>query len=218
MNVLVWGLVGYIAGALPSAVIVAHLTGHAHALARAERGAGEVDAHILLREAGAGGQAAIAGTMDVVKAFIPTLVVALVSGPYEAAACAIGTVAGHCWPPVYRRFAGRGLAAGAGSMLAILPFEMVAAGIVTGVGTLVGASGAASTVGYASIPLIATWRGQPAPYRFAAWMVLALIVARRLEGVSADLRRDVHPVRAVVSRVVFDASTLDTEDDADGPR
>lgn len=206
MNVLVWALIGYAAGTLPSTWLLAVFTGHRDALASAKRSAGEGDAHFVLREAGAGKASAWAATADVVKAFIPTLVAVLAVGPYEAAACAVGVVAGHCWPPMLRELAGRGLAAAAGAYLAMLPIEMVLGGAITGLGSLAKVGGASSTVGFGAIPLLAMWRSEPEPYRLAAWVILVLILVRRLEGVKTDLDAGASPVRAVVQRAVFDRS------------
>jgi len=198
MNVLVWGLFGYALGSLPSAWLLATATGNRGALEHAQRSSGSGDAHVVLREAGAGKAAAWAATIDVLKALIPTLAAVLWIGPYEAAACTVGAVGGHCWPPMFREFAGRGLAAAAGASLALLPVEMVIAGAITGLGTLAKRSGVSSTIGFGAIPLLAIWRGEPAPYRFVSWVVVVLILVRRLEGIGSP------SVRAVWDRVVFD--------------
>src|SRR3972149_5912136 len=92
------------------------------------REVGEADAHVVLRDVGAGRASAIAATLDVLKGLGPVMVGVRSAGPYAAAACGIAAVAGHCWPPVYRRFAGRGLAAAAGVFLVLLPVEMVIGG------------------------------------------------------------------------------------------
>lgn len=205
MSVVLWAILGYLAGSIPSAYLAATLWGRRPALDAARRGDGGADAHLLLREAGAGRAATAAATLDVLKALVPTLVAVRLAGPYAAAACGVGAVCGHCWPPFLRALAGRGLAAAAGSFLALLPFEMVVAGLVTAVGSLSKAGGVSSMVGFASIPVLAHLRGQPAPYRLMAWVVLAMILARRLEGMGEDLARGASPVRSVASRVLFDA-------------
>ncbi len=205
MSVLIWAILGYVAGSIPSAYLASVVWGRRAVLDHAKRGSGGADAHVLLREAGAGRAATAAATLDVLKALVPTLIAARVAGPYPAAACAVGAVCGHCWPPFLRIFAGRGLAASAGSFLALLPFEMVVAGVVTAVGSLSKAGGVSSMVGFASIPVVAHLRGQPAPYRLMAWVILAMILARRLEGMGEDLSQGASPVRSVASRVLFDA-------------
>jgi glycerol-3-phosphate acyltransferase PlsY len=206
MDVLLWALVGYVTGSLPSAVLAARLTGRMQALGGAARGAGERDAHVLLKEAGAGRAATIAAVADVLKGLVPVLIAARLGGTYEAASCAVGAVTGHCWPVAFRRFAGRGLSAAAGAFLAVLPVEMFIGGAVTGLGNLARVGGLASTIGFGAIPLLATWRGQPSPYRLAAWAIFVLILARRLEGVGTDVERGVPVWRAIWLRSVFDIS------------
>lgn len=207
MTVLLWALVGYIAGLLPSTWIVAGRRRRVTILEDVRRTIGESDAHVLLKRAGGRG-AALAATLDVLKGLVPVVVASRFTGPHEVAACAIGTVAGHCWPVIHYRLAGRGLAAGAGAFLGFLPFEMAVAGVVRILGSLMRAGGLASTVGYVAIPAIAWLRGQPAPYIVAAVAINILIFARRLEGVGHDVAIGLPLPRALVRRVVFDASAL----------
>lgn len=216
MTVLLWALGGYLAGSFPSAWVVATLAARRDALDAADRSSSAGDAHHLLRGAVGGRAAAAAAATDIVKAFVPTLIASLVVGPHEAAACGIAAVAGHCWPPVLRRTAGRGLAAGAGAYLAVVPVEMVAGGLVTLIGTIARIGGPASTVGFLAIPILAHLRRQPDPQLVAAWVVFLLIVVRRLEGIAADVQHGASPSRAAVRRVVLDVSgSPPSEEDGD---
>jgi glycerol-3-phosphate acyltransferase PlsY len=205
MAIVLWSAIGYLAGSLPSAWIIAVLTGNRAALEDVRRDAGEADAHLLLK-ARAGHVAASAAAMDVLKGFTPVVIALRVAGPYEIASCAVAAVCGHCWPPLFYRFAGRGLATAAGTFLAFLPVEMVVAGIVRMIGSAVKAGGLLSTVGFAAVPLIALYRGQPAPYVVAAAGINVLIFLRRLEGLEEDLKLGVPIHRAIVRRAVLDAS------------
>lgn len=206
MTVAAWALIGYAAGAFPSTWIVALATGKRSVLEHVRRNVGEADAHVLLSESG-GRAAQIAAALDVVKGFAPVIVAARVADPYAIAACAIGAVAGHCWPPFLMRYAGRGLAAGAGAFLGFLPVEMAIAGVTRVLGSLVRAGGLASTVGYVSIPVVAVLRRQPAPYVVAALAINVLIFVRRLEGLGEDLEEAPSRTRAVLRRAVLDASS-----------
>lgn len=206
MTVLLWALVGYISGLLPSTWIVAG-RGRSNVLDDVRRTIGETDAHVLLKRAG-GRAAALAAAMDILKGLAPVILASRFTGPHEVAASAIGVVAGHCWPIVQYRLAGRGVAAAAGAFLGFLPFEMVVAGIVRVVGSLAKFGGLASTLGYVAVPAIAWLRGQPAPYLVAAVAINVLIFARRLEGIGRDVAIGLPLPRAFVRRVVFDASAL----------
>lgn len=205
MTVLTWALIGYVAGSFPSAWLVALAMGRRDVLDRVRRDVGEADAHVLLSEAGGKG-AAVAAGLDVLKGLLPVLAGLRWTDAYAIGACAIGVVAGHCWPVLLSRYAGRGLAAGAGAFLGFLPVEMVVAGAVRLIGSAVRAGGLASTIGYVAIPVIAAFRGQPLPHIFAAVVINLLIFARRLEGVSGDIGLGVPVGRAVLRRAVLDAS------------
>jgi glycerol-3-phosphate acyltransferase PlsY len=205
MGVFLWGLIGYACGTLPSAWIVASRRGLVRVLDDVRRNAGGADAHVLLQQA-AGRAATIAAVMDVLKAFTPVIIATRIAGPYEIAACAIGAVAGHCWPPYLGRFAGRGLSAAAGAFLGFLPVEMIIAGLVRVIGSRLKAGGLASTIGFAAIPFIAWWRGQPLPYLIAAGVINVLIFVRRLEGITSQVASGASLRDAAMRRLVFDES------------
>lgn len=205
MTVAAWALIGYAAGSFPSVWLVALAVGKRSVLGRVRRDVGEADAHVLLAESG-GRAAYVAAALDVLKAFAPVLIAALMAGPYDVAACAVGTVAGHCWPPYLGRYAGRGIAAAAGAFLGFLPVEMAIAGAARILGSLVRAGGLASTIGYVSIPVVAVLRSQPAPYIVSAIAINVLIFVRRLEGLGSDVESGMSRSRAVLRRTVLDAS------------
>ncbi len=210
MDVFIWALVGYAAGTFPSAWLAAVGSGKRMVLAMVRRTVGEDDAHVVLKASG-GRAATVAAVLDVVKGFVPVLIAVQFAGPYAIAACAIGALVGHCWPPFLYAYAGRGLAAAAGTFLAFLPVEMVLAGIIRVIGDRLKIGGLSSTIGYVAIPLVAWWRGQPAPYVVAAVAINVLIFIRRLEGISEDVAGGARPMRAAVRRIVLDVSSP-TED------
>jgi glycerol-3-phosphate acyltransferase PlsY len=205
MTVLAWALIGYVAGSFPSAWLVALATGKRSVLDHVRRNIGEADAHVLLQESGGGG-AAVAAALDLLKGLAPVLVAVRTGGAYDVAACAVGTVTGHCWPPILGRYAGRGLAAAAGAFLGFLPLEMALAGVVRVVGGTLRAGGLASTLGYVAIPVVAAVRGQPPPFVVAAAAINVLIFLRRLEGVREDIELGIPRGRAVLRRTLLDAS------------
>jgi glycerol-3-phosphate acyltransferase PlsY len=205
MTIFFWALIGYAWGGLPSTWMVARWSGNLSVLAEVRRDIGEADAHLLLKRSG-GRAATIAAAMDVLKAFGPVLAASRLTDPYAVAACAVATVAGHCWPPVLTRYAGRGLAAAAGAFLGFLPVEMTAAGIVRVIGSVAKGGGLASTIGFVAIPFIGWYRRQPAPYVVAAFAMNVLIFVRRVEGVGRDVELGVPRGRAILRRVVLDAS------------
>ncbi len=205
MTIFIWALIGYAAGTLPSTWIVATRRGRTDILERVDREHGEADAHYLLAQL-AGRAAGIATALDILKALTPVILATRLAGPYEIAACAVATVAGHCWPPYLSRYAGRGLAAASGSFLAFLPVEMVIAGLIRVAGSRVKAGGLSSTIGFALVPFVAWWRGQPLPFLIAAGAINVMIFVRRLEGITGELKAGVPLADAAIRRVVFDSS------------
>ena len=112
--------------------------------------------------------------------------------------------------------AGRGLAAASGVYLALLPWQMILAGVVILIGLRVKNSGLATTIGMASVPVAAAWQGQPHAFVSMAVIVFGLLMARRLEGVGEVIRSGVPAARAVLSRCLFDASAVPRPDDVPG--
>jgi glycerol-3-phosphate acyltransferase PlsY len=203
-----WVIGGYVAGTIPSTLIVARLR-HATALTReAGRDAGETDAHVLMARHLGGRWAAAAAAMDVLKGLLFVFLARTVGhlAPGWLAATGLAVVTGHSFPPFARAMAGRGMAATAGVYLALLPLEMVVAGLIIVAGAARRATGLASTIALAVVPILAAVLGEPWPYVWMAVAILVLVVLRRLEGVGAVIRAGVPAGRAVLFRAVFDVS------------
>jgi glycerol-3-phosphate acyltransferase PlsY len=205
MTVLLWSAIGYACGCLPSAWLIAGLIKRREILAGVRRDLGEADAHLVLK-VNAGRASWSAAAMDVLKGFTPVVLALQLTGPYEIATCAVAAVIGHCWPPFLYRFAGRGLATGAGTFLAFLPFEMVVAGLARVLGSVLRAGGLLSTLGMVAVPVIAYLRDQPMPYVIASAAINVLIFLRRLEGMEEDVRLGAPLGRVLYRRAVLDAS------------
>jgi glycerol-3-phosphate acyltransferase PlsY len=203
-----WAAGGYLAGTFPSTWVVAKAKRANEILADAERSSGETDPHILMAKHVGVGWAILAGTMDVVKGFIyirsaqwwgklPDSWLALTG---------VTVVVGHSYPFYLRRMAGRGLAAMSGVLLAILPVEMTICGLVIVLGGVTRTTGFATTVGVASVPVVAAAQGQPGEFVALGGAIVAIIMFRRLEGVGDLIRKGANPAKAVLYRTVFDSS------------
>ena len=92
-------------------------------------------------------------------------------------------------------------------LLILLPVEMVIAGLLYLIGALLRASGLFSTIGFASISVTAAIRGQPAAFVVMGIVIVGILVARRLEGVTGVVRTGVPWPKAILYRAVFDASS-----------
>jgi len=205
---MAWVIGGYLAGTFPSTLVLARLR-HAEELEAASgRRAGETDPHILATKYLGAGWSSLASATDVLKAMFWALGARHWGhlGPGELAVVGLAVVAGHSFPFYARQMAGRGMAAAAGVLLALLPVEMVVAGLLIVAGAALRATGLASTIGMASVAPVAAIQGQPSGLVAMGAGIFALIVLRRLEGVSDVVSTGVPRGRAALYRAVFDSS------------
>jgi glycerol-3-phosphate acyltransferase PlsY len=208
MRGLAWVLGGYLIGAVPFALIVARGKRATALVSESRRSAGETDPHMLIWKRLGLFWAIVAGTLDVLKGFLYILA-ARYWGKLDAtwlAAAGTAVVIGHSFPFYAREMAGRGLAAASGVSLVLLPIEMAIAGIIILIGGATRTTGLSTTIGFASIPVIAAFQGQPRPLVFMAMAIFVILMIRRVEGVGAVIRSGVPPAKAVWDRCVFDSS------------
>jgi glycerol-3-phosphate acyltransferase PlsY len=205
---VLWVIGAYMAGTLPSALIVARAGGASQLIASVRRGAGEADPHILLWKQMGVKWMAVASTLDVLKGFFYTLAARQVGHLPTGWMAAVGAavVLGHTYPPFAREMAGRGLAAAAGVFLVLLPVEMTVSGLLIVLGGVVRATGLSTTVGMGSVPVVALAQRQPAQLLVMGAVIFIIIVIRRVEGVGAVIRSGISPGRALLYRAVFDSS------------
>ncbi|HEX2031779.1 MAG TPA: glycerol-3-phosphate acyltransferase [Actinomycetota bacterium] len=205
-DAIAWVAGGYLAGTLPSTYLVARARRASAVVTGSRRDASEGDAHILMTKHLGGRWSALAATMDVGKGFAFPLVARSLGGlrPEWVALVAVAVVVGHGWPPYARAMAGRGLSTAAGVLLGLLPVAMVIAGVVILVGVVLRYTGPASTIGLLSAALVAALRGQPSAYVAMVGAVVVVIMIRRLEGVTAVVRRGRSWPSALYHRAVWD--------------
>jgi acyl phosphate:glycerol-3-phosphate acyltransferase len=218
---LLWLAGAYVAGTFPSTLLAARIRGGAGGralLTEARREAGEADPHILMTRHLGPAWSTASMVVDVVKGFVYLLVARGAGGLPNGwlAACGIAIVLGHAFPFYAARMAGRGLAAASGVYLALLPWQMVLAGILILIGLRMKNSGIATTLGMASVPAAAVWQGQPDAYVTMAVIMFGVLMARRLEGVGEVIRSGVPASRAVLFRCLFDASAHPRPDEVPG--
>jgi len=91
-------------------------------------------------------------------------------------------------------------------LLVLLPLEMTVAGLLIVLGGVARNTGLASTLGMASVPLVAAVQGQPAAYVAMGGAIVAILMIRRLEGVGEVVRAGVPAGRAILYRCLFDSS------------
>jgi glycerol-3-phosphate acyltransferase PlsY len=202
---LAWAMGAYLAGTFPSAYVVARIAGAGQVLSEARAGVSEGDAHVLIEALAGREWGALAAALDVGKALAYALAARYLGDlpPEWLAAVGVLLVAGHVFPFYLRRLAGRGLAAGAGVLLAVVPVALVVAGVIIVIGYVLGTTGPASTLGFALAPFVALATGRKAAIVGMCAALFVLILLRRLVGVSAAAGR-VGWTRAVIWRLLFD--------------
>jgi glycerol-3-phosphate acyltransferase PlsY len=205
---VLWTLGGYLVGTIPTTYLVSRARRATAVVAAAAREASEADAHILLTRHVGGGWSALAAVLDVAKGVAVPLAARWLDGlPTTWVAVAAGAVVlGYTFPLYARAMAGRGLAAGAGVSLALLPLEMAVAGVLILAGITTRATGAASALGFALIPVVAAVRGQPGALVVLAVAIWVLILLRRLEGTGSMVRGGMSWPRALYLRAVWDVT------------
>lgn len=204
-----WAVGGYAVGTIPSAWLVARLSGGHRVIEESRRDRGEADAHIVIGRRVGAAWATVAAVADVAKGLGWVLLARHVGNlpPAWLAVTGAAVVAGHAFPVYLREMSGRGLAAAAGVFLALLPIPMIVAGLTMCVGFLVRQSGLMSTVGFALVPVVAWWQREPSAFVAMGAAVFVLILIRRLEGVGDAAREHrLSRGRAAMYRVLFDAS------------
>jgi glycerol-3-phosphate acyltransferase PlsY len=206
---LAWGAGGYLAGTFPSTWLVARAKRSSSLIAASRRSSGETDAHIMMTVHLGVGWAALAATLDVLKGFV-WVIAARHWGHLDdgwVALTGVAVVVGHSYPFYAQQMAGRGLAAASGVYLALLPIEMVVAGLLIVIGGAIRSTSLFTTVGVASVPVVAALTGQPGEFVAMATAMFAILMIRRMEGIGSVIRSGISPARAVLYRCVFDSSS-----------
>src|SRR5947208_1395151 len=206
---LPWAAGGYLAGTLPSTWLVARAKRAKDLISASGRSAGETDPHILMAKHLGVGWTALAATVDVLKGLV-YVIAARQWGHLDngwLALAGVLVVVGHSFPFYAQQMAGRGVAAAAGVYLALLPWEMVVAGVLIVIGGSIRATSLFTTLGMAAVPLVAALQGQPGQFLAMSTAVFAILMIRRLEGIGGVVRSGITPGRAVVYRCVFDSSS-----------
>ena len=206
MPTIVWVAIGYWVGTLPSPYLVARLAGRDDVIADMRRQDSPGDAHFLVARKMSGAVGGLAIVLDIFKGFIPALIARITSGedPGTMAWVGIACVAGHCYPPYFRRSGGRGLTTAAGVSLVIVPKAMVGSGVIALAGTLGKLGGFGTSVGFALLPIFAIIFGYNNALVWMSGGIVGLIMIRRLEGIEEDRRDGVPIPRAVLGRLLFD--------------
>lgn len=184
-------LVGYAFGLFPSASIVAKRAGvDVH-----HQGSGNPGASNITRLMGwkAG---VLVFAMDGAKGVSAAGVGALADGRVGAYICGIAAVVGHIYPATHKFKGGKGVATGAGVILAVAPLvSVVVIGTWFVISRATGKSSLASIVTVALVPIGIAVRGGTAWEVLGIIAVCALIIARHAENIKRLLAGAEHGLK-----------------------
>jgi glycerol-3-phosphate acyltransferase PlsY len=205
MRTVVWIVVAFAAGTLPSPHLMAFLARRPDVIKEMHRQDSPGDAHFLVTRRISKTLGVTAMVLDVFKGFIPALVAVNWNESVTTVSfVGVAAVAGHSFAPFLRRSGGRGLTTAAGVSLAIIPWAMVGSGVIALGGTIAKRGGIGTGIGFGLMPVFALVFGYPFGYIMMSVGIVALISIRRLEGLEEDRRDGVPLGRAIVSRLLFD--------------
>ena len=205
MKTLVWVVVAFAAGTIPSPYLVALLARRQDVIKEMRRQDSPGDAHFLVTRKISKPLGVTAMVLDVFKGFIPALIAVKAHESVTTVSfVGVAAVAGHSFAPFLRKTGGRGLTTAAGVSLVIIPWAMVASGIIALGGTIARRGGFGTSVGFGLLPVFAVSFRYPAGFVYMALGIVGLIAIRRLEGIEEDRREGVPIARAVMGRLLFD--------------
>ncbi|MBJ7596081.1 MAG: glycerol-3-phosphate acyltransferase [Candidatus Dormibacteraeota bacterium] len=189
----------YLIGSAP----VAWLLGRWRHLELRDVGSGNPGTSNLFRNAGAGA-AVLSGPLQFAQGVLPVVIARAVGGDNTfieiAAICA---VAGNGWPIWFRFNGQRCIAVATGAAAAINPVLLVVLLICFAAGALTHAIALGVLAGFSILPVAAAWIGGRGLALMCAALLL-MVVLRRLEGLSADMRRaSSEPERRILLRRLF---------------
>ena len=168
-------------------------------------GTGNPGTSNIFRNAGLGA-AAVVGPLQFLQGVLPVAAARRIHADHPGAACtaAVAAVTGSCWPVVWPRGGGRGMAVLHGTVAALSPSAFLVLLAADAAGLASGHIARGVGAGVLLLPLtLGRERGRAGCATGLA--LVAVTAARRLDGVRADLRETPPgPAAAIVARRLFD--------------
>jgi glycerol-3-phosphate acyltransferase PlsY len=193
------GAIAYLVGSVP----VGFLLAQARGVDVRRLGSGNVGTSNIYRNVDTG-LASVVGPMQFCQGLLPVLGArALGFDDGGLALVALCAVIGNGWPIWLGFNGGRGIAVATGAVAALNPWVLIALLVCFALGALLHEIAEGVLGGFLLLPLVAA---VVAGIAIAAACIglLMLVLLRRLEGVTHDVRRYGHPWRVVARRLVRD--------------
>ncbi len=182
-------VLAYLIGAVPFGLIVGRLF---YAVDVREHGSGNVGTTNVFRVLGKKAGVAVF-ILDVCKGFLPALIAALVFDPWATVFIASAPVVGHMYSVFLRGRGGKGVATGAGAVLALEPTVFLILFVTWLVLVFtVRIVSLASLVAAASLPILLVVGDSPRPYVIAAVLAAAIVFYAHRGNISRLLHGEEH--------------------------
>jgi glycerol-3-phosphate acyltransferase PlsY len=198
-SVAAMGALAYLVGSIP----VGWLLARARGVEVRGLGSGNVGTSNIYRNVDTG-LAVVVGPTQFVQGLVPVLAArALGFDSGVMVLTALCTVIGNGWPIWLGFNGGRGIAVATGAVAALSPWALLALLACYAAGAALHEIAEGVLGGFVLLPLVATLVAGAAVALGCAGLLM-LVLLRRLEGVTTDVRRYGHPWRLVTMRLVRD--------------
>lgn len=196
---------GYLGGSVSFAYLVARL---GRKIDLRQYGGGKLSGSNVYHQVGVLGMVLV-GLLDIGKGALPAwLGLRLGHGLGVAVAAGLAAIVGHNWSLYLGLRGGRGIGAALGLLLVIFPWGALwVLGWVFAGRLVPHATAIPALAAFMGLPLLALWQGQPVPTVWGCWGMLALLVAKRLEGNRRPIRDEAW--RVLLRRLFLDRDVAD---------
>ncbi|NPV07552.1 MAG: glycerol-3-phosphate acyltransferase [Anaerolineae bacterium] len=202
VSLLLWLIVGYLAGSIPAAYIAGRVL---KGIDIRDYGSGNVGGANIMAHVSPWAFVPVVAT-DLLKAILPVWgALSMTGSEWAAMAAGAGAVAGHCWSLYLSFTGGRGMAATLGSLLPLFPLGVAWIVGVHFIGSAFRRAPLADILALASLPVLARLSGQYAAVVWGAVAILLLVAAKRLHANRLPLPNDPASRRQVLLlRLLYD--------------
>lgn len=200
MSALFWFLAGYSVGSIPLGLLVSRAVGH---IDIRRYGTGNIGASNVWRHLGLG-PAAVVGTGTFLQGLAPAWIAgALTGSDLDRAAAAVGAVMGYGWSFLLRFRGGSAVGTATGALTALWPTCLAPLLTLYALGGLLRQPAPGVLLGLLAALTWIHLNAAAAVLLLGAAVVAALVVLKRLDGVTTDLQRE-RSLWVVLDRLVFD--------------
>jgi glycerol-3-phosphate acyltransferase PlsY len=190
LSVILAFAIAFVVGSIPLGVLVARASA---GIDIRRYGTGNIGAYNVWRNVGLL-PAAVVAVGSFLQGLLPARAAFAITGSEAAlAAAAVGAVVGYAWSPWLRLRGGRAIGVGTGVATALYPPGLIVLLAFYGLGALGRRLAPGVLLGLIAYAAFVFYATASAPIRIAVLALLAVVIARRLEGARTDLGREDAP-------------------------